>query len=95
MIHTHFPRRDGETRFTQAEIKKMKKGAGICFQLVTVYIQHEKYASVSIPRGFRASNKTAKKKKWCLKRKSVTWIFILRLNKGNKPRHIPENQYTG
>lgn len=62
----------------------MKKGAGICFQLVTVYIQHEKYASVSIPRGFRASNKTAKKKKWCLKRKSVTWIFILRLNKGNR-----------
>lgn len=31
----------------------------------------------------------------CLKRKGVTWIFILRLNKGNKPRHIPENQYTG
>lgn len=31
----------------------------------------------------------------CLKRKGVTWIFILRLNKGNKQRHISENQYTG
>lgn len=46
MIRTHFPRRDGED-------KKTKKGAGICFQLVTVYIQHEKYAGVRIPRGFK------------------------------------------
>lgn len=44
MIRTHFPRRDGED-------KKTKKG--ICFQLVTVYIQHEKYAGVRIPRGFK------------------------------------------
>lgn len=54
----------------------MKKGAGICFQLVTVYIQHEKYASVSIPRGFRASNKTAKKKK-------SGWLDVFKKKKRN------------
>lgn len=64
----------------------MKKGAGICFQLVTVYIQHEKYASVSIPRGFRASNKTAKKKSGWLdvfkkKKRNLDFYFKIKQRK--------------
>lgn len=54
----------------------MKKGAGICFQLVTVYIQHEKYASVSIPRGFK--ERPIKRQ-----RKKSGWLDVFKKKKRN------------